>query len=82
MISSAGADLVRNIFSTIDKAVYSLIGTLYGIIEALAEHELILDNTISNISNKLYSFIGVFMLFKITFSLITYIINPDTIADK
>lgn len=82
MISSAGADLVRNIFSTIDKGVYSLIGILYSIIESLAGHELITSGTINEISNKLYSFIGIFMLFKITFSLINYIINPDTITDK
>ena len=78
---------LRSFFSTVDRAVYSLIGTLYDIIINLANFTLIEDTSIANtsvsdITNKLYSFIGIFMLFRITFSLITYIINPDSIADK
>ena len=78
---------LRSFFSTVDRAVYSLIGTLYDIIVNLANFTLIEDTSIaetsvSDITNKLYSFIGIFMLFRITFSLITYIINPDGITDK
>lgn len=80
MTSSAGMDLVRSLFANIDKVVYSLIGILYELIEEIAKHELTVS--IDEIANKLYSFIGIFMLFKITFSLINYIINPDTMLDK
>ena len=66
MTSSAGMDLVRSLFANIDKVVYSLIGILYELIEEIARHELTVS--IDEIANKLYSFIGIFMLFKITFS--------------
>lgn len=82
MKSSAGMDLIRSVFAAIDRGVYGLIGTLYSYIEKIAEHELLDPGILNNISNKLYSFIAIFMLFKISFSLINYIINPDSIVDK
>lgn len=75
-------DGIREFFSIVDSGIYSLIGTLYNIIVDLANTSIVKEQTISDISNKLYSFIGIFMLFRITFSLITYIINPDTVTDK
>lgn len=82
MISSIGMDLVRSICSAADRITYTLIGILYNLIEDLATHQLMEQSTIENISNKLYSFIAIFMLFKISFSLINYIINPEAITDK
>ena len=75
-------DGLRGFFATVDTGIYSLIGTLYDIIVNLAESTLIKETSVSNITGKLYSFIGIFMLFKISFSIINYIINPDSIADK
>lgn len=82
MTSSVGMDLVRSVFAAIDRGVYGLIGILYSYIEKIAEHNLFDPEILNNISNKLYSFIAIFMLFKISFSLINYIINPDSIVDK
>ena len=75
-------DGIREFFSIVDSGIYSLIGTLYNIIVDLANTSIVKEQSISDISNKLYSFIGIFMLFRITFSLITYIINPDSVTDK
>ena len=75
-------DGLRGFFATVDTGIYSLIGTLYEIIVNLAESTLIKETSVSNITGKLYSFIGIFMLFKISFSIINYIINPDSIVDK
>lgn len=75
-------DGLRNFFIMIDKGVYSLLGTVYEIIISIAENTLFNDTTVSDMANKLYSFIGIFMLFKLSFSLINYIVNPDTITDK
>lgn len=82
MTSSIGMDLVRGVFAAIDRGVYRLIGILYTYIEKIAGHQLFDQGVINNISNKLYSFVAIFMLFKISFSLINYIINPDSIVDK
>lgn len=73
---------IRTFFATIDRAVYSLIASLYDIIVSLANSTLVQQTSVIDIANKLYSFIGIFMLFKITFSLISYIINPDSVLDK
>lgn len=81
-MQSTFIDGIREFFSIVDSGIYSLIGTLYNIIVDLANTSIVKEQSISDISNKLYSFIGIFMLFRITFSLITYIINPDSVTDK
>lgn len=75
-------DGIRNFFIVVDKGIYSLIGILYNIIVTLAEIKIVEDTSIDMIANRLYSFIGIFMLFKVSFSLINYIINPDSVTDK
>lgn len=81
-MQSTFIDGIREFFSIVDSGIYSLIGTLYNIVVDLANTSIVKEQSISDISNKLYSFIGIFMLFRITFSLITYIINPDSVTDK
>ena len=79
---STFANGIRSFFITIDKGIYGLIGVVYNFIEKIASLELIEPTVIEGIANKIYSFIGIFMLFKVSFSIINYIINPDSITDK
>lgn len=82
MSTGVFAEGIRSFFLTTDRGIYSLIGVLYNIIVKLADASLFDPETFDVITNKIYSFIGIFMLFKISFSLINYIINPDSISDK
>ena len=82
MVSSAIWDAFRGFFALIDSGIYNLIGVVYEIIEVIAKAKIVENTYISDMTNKLYSFIAVFMIFKISFSLINYLINPDSILDK
>lgn len=80
--NSVGLDLIRTISATFDKAIYSIISFVYEIILQIANISVFDPETIGSFSNRIYTLIGIFMLFKLSISLITYIINPDSVFDK
>lgn len=82
MNDNIALDVIRTICATFDKAVYYIIGLLYEIIIEVSTVEIFSDPTISKFAGRLYTLVGIFMLFKVSFSVINYIINPDTIFDK
>lgn len=82
MEESTFMDGVRGVFAVIDRGVYGLITTFYNMITDLTEFTLISGDKISEISGKIYALIALFMIFKISFSLINYLVNPDILSDK
>jgi len=77
-----GIDLIRDFFATIDSAIYGLMATIYQIILDLADATIISSASIEEIYSRIYALLGIFMLFKVTFSFINYVINPDAFTDK
>jgi len=82
MEESTFMDGVRAVFAVIDRGVYGLITTFYNLIESLATFTIIDSGTIVEISGRIYALIALFMIFKISFSLINYLVNPDILSDK
>lgn len=82
MEESTFMDGVRGVFAVIDRGVYGLITTFYNMIESLTNFTIISGDKISEISGKIYALIALFMIFKISFSLINYLVNPDMLSDK
>lgn len=82
MKESIFMDRIRDVFSTLDRAVYSLIGIFNDTINDLTHITIISNDTLNDIAMKVYGLIALFMIFKISFSLINYIVNPDLISDK
>lgn len=82
MEESIGMDLIRSIFSALDSAIYSLISLFYNTLMDLANSTFINTSDVSAVSIRIYSLLGIFMLFKVSFSMINFIINPDAISDK
>ena len=82
MEESVFMDGVRSVFTVIDRGVYSLITVFYNIITELANATIISSDKINEISQKVYALIAIFMIFKISFSLINYLVNPDLLQDK
>ncbi len=72
----------RYIFTLIDGAVYWMINAAYTLFMDIANAEIFDQEILSAFSNRIYAFLGIFMLFKIAFSLIKYIINPDEFNDS
>lgn len=73
----------RTIVATIDRAIYYIISILYEILGSLTSPDLVFSqDQLYEFSARIYTFVGLVMLFKVTFSLISYLVNPDVINDK
>lgn len=67
----------------IDKVVYSFIPILYRLLLYLANVDLVTGNVpVQALIQRIYILVGVFMLFKLSFSVMNYIVDPDAFSDK
>lgn len=74
--------LLRSIGLFFDEIVYNFIITLYDLFMEISNLTLLSDTALKEFGNRLYALLGVLMLFKVTFSLITYLVNPDSLSDN
>lgn len=72
---------VKQIFSFIDRMVVFVIKYLYQLIVAIADTNVFGD-LIYQYLGRIYMFLSVFMVFKLSISIINYIVNPDVMTDK
>lgn len=76
------ADLFRNIFGWVDSLIYGFIASVYNTFTNITNYTLINDEVLQTFNQRIYALIGIFMLFKLAFSLITYFISPDKFSDS
>ena len=76
------SQLIRGFFATIDSAVYSFIAVVYNLIEDLANTSILSMTDMNEFASRIYALLGIFMLFKVSFSIISYIVSPDKISDN
>ncbi len=74
--------LMRQFFFNIDKIVFGFISTLYDLLITIARTSVLSQADIMSIADRIYKLLAVFMVFKVTFSLIMYVVNPDDFSDK
>lgn len=76
-------DGVRGILFLLDMGVYWLILVFYKLIVSLANVDLYSNNpAISALLNRIYVIIGIFMLFKLAFAILQYIVDPNAFSDQ
>ena len=75
-------DAIRSLCLFLDIIIYELIVVMYKIFEKLAVAEFLDNNIIQGIYQKVGLILGLFMIFRLTFSLIKMLIDPDLITDK
>lgn len=75
-------DLLRSMSFFFDKLVYGFVGTVYNLLVEIAETSIFTEEVIDIFAGKIYALLGIFMLFKVSFSILTYIVNPDDFTDK
>ena len=73
---------LRTFSGQIAAVLYNFIVYLYNIFMILARAEILNDNYIQAIYNRVGMILGVFMIFKLSFSLIQSLVNPEKLADK
>lgn len=74
--------IFRFMFAWIDKIVAWLIVLAYNLFETISDTNIFNDDVLQMFSRRVYALLAIFMLFKLSFSIITYIINPDDFSDK
>ncbi|MBP3460829.1 MAG: hypothetical protein J6K21_00265 [Bacilli bacterium] len=73
---------IRGFFASIDNFIYSFISIVFNVIEYLAQIDLFSNETINGFTTRIYTILGIFMLFKVSFSFISYLVDPDKFMDK
>jgi len=75
-------DVLRSVLFWLDSAIYSIIGSIYNLMTDIAETTIVSEELIDKFGSRIYTLLGIFMLFKVSFSIINYIVNPDDFLDK
>ncbi len=72
---------ITGLFLLIDGIVYFLVAQLFDLYEILAKSQILSNDFISDVADRMYVVIGIFMLFVVTYSLLKALVNPDNIKD-
>lgn len=75
-------DAFRDILFNIANGAYWLCARVFDLFFELTSWTMFENDFIITLFNRLFMIIGVFMLFKLCVSFISYLINPDSISDK
>ena len=79
-------NLLRTIAFFLDNVVYGLIPQIYKLIIYLSEINLFGasgdNNPIQDVVSRIYVLLGIFMLFKVSFSLLQYLVDPNAFRDS
>lgn len=74
--------LLRTIISFIDGLIYTADAEIYNLMMKIADAQIFDSSTISEVAGRVYQLLALIMMFRLIFTFITYIINPDDIGDK
>ena len=69
--------ILRLLFAFFDRIAFTLIEWVYELFMLIAEAGIFSQATIQEFASRIYVFLGLIMVFKVSISLVTYILNPD-----
>lgn len=75
-------DLINGFFAGIIKFLYKLLSSTIDLMYDLAEFDFQFDDYIDSVFNKIFFILAIFMIFKLTFSIMNYLIKPDDFTDS
>ena len=82
-------EIIENLFRTLmfffDNIIYGLIPTIYKLFIYLSNINLFTTsdtNPLYQLIEHVYVLLGIFMLFKVSFSLLQYLVNPNDFSDS
>ena len=81
-IADAIGHAFRWLLGYLSTLIYNLIIVVYNLFEYLARAEIINNSFVQEIYRKVGFLLGLFMLFKLIFSLVQALIDPDKLNDK
>lgn len=74
--------IMRRFFLSLDSVLFNFIDVLYDLLMSISRTSILTQGEIAQFAQRIELLLGIFMLFKLSFSLITYIVNPDDFSDK
>lgn len=79
-----GMNLIRNIFGMLDSVAFFLFAKVMEVMFEIADvtSKANLSEFLGPLQSRIYVILSIYMLFKVTISLITYVVNPDAMTDK
>ncbi len=82
-MDSVLTNLFRTLMFFFDNIIYGFIPTVYSLLLYLAQIDIFsTDSNIAQLMNQIYTLLGIFMLFKLAFSFLRYIIDPEAMSDN
>lgn len=75
-------EVLRSFFKLLDTVVYWAISLFANLFADLSGIQIFSDDVLKDFSNRLYVFIAIIMIFKVSFSILQYIINPDNFTNS
>lgn len=73
---------IRTFFGTLAVTIYTVISYLYDVFILIAKAEILNSDLVQSIYRSVGMILGLFMIFKLTFSLIQALIDPEKLTDK
>lgn len=73
---------IRFLVSRIDGLVYGLDAEIYDLMLKIASAEIFTTQIIEVMRGRVYQLLALIMTFKLMFSFITYLVNPEQLTDK
>ena len=75
-------DMGRTLFSSIDKAIYGLLGISYQLFFSVASADIFSTGVIVNFFQRIQVIIGIFVLFQLAMTVLKGIVDPDSFTDS
>ena len=75
--ASVISDIVRTIFSFLDRPAYWLLGIMYQLFFNVASADLFSNDTIMKFYGRVQLILGVFMMFKLALIILKGIVEPE-----
>ncbi len=76
-------DLFRSFMFFFDQIIYGFIPTVYQLLVYLSQIDIFSSEpSIGELMSQIYALLGIFMLFKISFSILQYLIDPNAFSDS
>lgn len=75
--NSAILGLLRQIAIWLDQIAFNVASLMYSVFYEVSSSDLLSKLNLASASQRLYTLLGIFMLFRLAFSFIKYIVNPD-----
>lgn len=69
--------ILRLLFAFFDMVAYTLIAWVYELFMLISQAGIFSQAAIQEFAARIYVFLGLIMVFKVSISLVTYILNPD-----